>query len=47
MVTEMRSRVVPDGLIGTAIGRRVVCRKRAEGGTGSGYLAEHPAIGER
>jgi serine/threonine-protein kinase len=47
MVTETQSRVVPDGMIGKAIGHYLVRRKLAEGGMGAVYLAEHPAIGKR
>jgi serine/threonine protein kinase len=47
MVMETPRSAVPDDMIGKAIGHYVVRRKLGEGGMGSVYLAEHPAIGKR
>src|SRR3954468_3731502 len=47
MAMETPQRAVPDDMIGKAIGHYIVRRKLGEGGMGSVYLAEHPAIGKR
>ena len=45
MVMETPQRAVPDDMIGKAIGHYIVRGKLGEGGMGSVYVAEHPAIG--
>jgi serine/threonine protein kinase len=47
MDMETPHSAVPDDMVGKAIGHYIVRRKLGEGGMGSVYVAEHPAVGKR
>ncbi|HSR99497.1 MAG TPA: serine/threonine-protein kinase, partial [Kofleriaceae bacterium] len=47
MMITIQQQIIPDSMVGKAIGHYIVRSKLGEGGMGSVYVAEHPSIGKR